>query len=181
MKNIDTELEVLIDKEGDYSNDPTDKGGETRWGITEFVARSFGYKDEMKELPKAIAKEIYRGRYWLQPKFDQVYLMNPEIAFELFDTGVNMGVSTASKFLQRSLNTLNIDGTLFPDMTVDGVIGQMTLRSLKLFLDKRGKEGSITLLKMLNSLQTVRYIEISEANKTQEKYVYGWVTNRVEM
>lgn len=181
MKNIETELDILIDKEGGYSNDPTDAGGKTNFGITEFVARAFGYMGDMKDLPKSIAKEIYKLRYWSQPKFDQVYLMNPDIAFELFDTGVNTGQSTASKFLQRSLNTLNLDGTLFPDMIVDGVIGQMTLRALQIFLDKRGKEGSITLLKMLNSLQTVRYMEISEANKSQEKYVYGWVTNRVEI
>ena len=181
MKNIETELDVLIGKEGGYSNDPKDSGGETIWGITIFTARSFGYTGNMRDMTKDVAKEIYRSRYWIQPKYSEVFKLNPEIAFELFDTGVNAGTSTASKFLQRALNVLNLEGTLYPDMAVDGVIGAMTLEALRTFLVKRGKDGNGVLLKMLNSLQSVKYIEIAEANKTQERFQFGWQLNRVEI
>jgi lysozyme family protein len=50
MKNIETELDILIGKEGGYTNDPLDNGGETIWGITKFVADSCGYKDSMKSM-----------------------------------------------------------------------------------------------------------------------------------
>jgi len=180
MKNLETELDVLIGKEGSYSNDPKDSGGATNWGITEFVARSFGYTGDMKDLPKGTAKEIYRQRYWVQPKFDKVFDISPEIAGELFDTGVNMGVATGSKFLQRALNVLNQEAKLFPNMTVDGSIGNMTLSSLKIYIDKRGTDGVKVLLRLLNAFQAVRYVEICEGKETQENFLYGWVLNRVE-
>lgn len=181
MTNIETELDALIAREGGYSNDPQDNGGETMYGITKHVADAFGYVGAMKDMSKEQAKEIYRKRYWIQPGFDKVFALSPAIAMECFDSGVNMGVSTASKFLQRSLNVLNNSGVLFPDMAVDGGIGAMTLCDLSKFLDARKKDGEIVLLRMLNALQSVRYIEIAEGNTSQEKFVYGWQFNRVGM
>lgn len=181
MKNIETELDILIGKEGGYVNDPKDNGGETNWGITIFTARAFGYTSPMKDMTKIQAKEIYKSRYWIQPKFSEVFVLNSDIAFELFDTGVNAGPSVASKFLQRSLNVLNLEGTLYPDMTIDGVIGAMTLESLRIFLNHRKQDGVMVLLRMLNALQSVKYIEIAEANKSQERFEYGWQLNRVGM
>ena len=35
-------IEATIGKEGGYSNHPADRGGPTRWGITERVARDVG-------------------------------------------------------------------------------------------------------------------------------------------
>jgi len=32
---------------------------------------------------------------------------------------------------------------------------------------------------MLNAQQSVRYIELAEANRSQEDFVYGWQFNRV--
>lgn len=179
MKTLDQILDDIISVEGGYSNDPTDKGGETIWGITKFTATAFGYTGDMKSMSKDQAKDIYKRQYWIQPKFDKVNEINPDIAIELLDTGINMGVSTASKFLQRSLNVLNQTGTLYPDMVVDGSIGNMSLTALKAFIDKRGSQGVSVLLKLLNALQAVRYIEIAEGNQTQEKYEFGWVLNRV--
>lgn len=181
MKDIEQELEVLIGKEGGYTNDPRDSGGETIWGITKFTADSFGYKGAMKDMTKDQAKAIYRARYWIQPKFDQVYKINPAIAMEMLDTGVNMGVGTAVKFLQRALNVLNQGGTTYPDMAVDGGLGAMTLAALQKFLDTRKQDGVIVMMKMLNAQQSVKYIEIAEASAKNEAFQYGWQFNRVEM
>lgn len=181
MKDIETELDVLIGKEGGYTNDPRDSGGETIWGITKFTADSFGYKGDMKLMTKDQAKEIYRARYWIQPKFDQVYKINPAIAMEMFDTGVNMGSGTAVKFLQRALNVLNNGGTTYPDMAVDGGLGAMTLAALQKFLDTRKQDGVVVMMKMLNAQQAVKYMEISENAAKNEAFMYGWVHNRVEM
>ena len=100
-----------------------------------------------------------------------------EIGAELIDTGVNMGPAVASRFLQRSLNVLN-DGR-FADVTVDGVIGPASLRALDAYLAWRGTDGEIQLLKLLNALQAVRYVEIAEARPESERFVYGWIKNRV--
>ncbi|BCG50049.1 N-acetylmuramidase [Ralstonia phage RP13] len=181
MRNIETELDALIGREGGYTNNPNDSGGETIWGITKFVAQSFGYTSQMKDMTRDQAKTIYRQRYWTQPKFDQVFTINPDIAFEMFDTGVNMGTGVASKFLQRALNVLNNKATLFPDMIVDGVIGNMSLNSLRTFLNLRKQDGVTVMLRMLNAQQSVKYIEIAEANVKNEEFEYGWQFNRVTM
>jgi lysozyme family protein len=181
MKDIEQELDVLIGKEGGYTNNPNDSGGETIWGITKFTADSFGYKDAMKDMSRDQAKEIYRARYWIQPKFDQVYKINPGIAMEMFDTGVNMGAGTAVKFLQRALNVLNQGGKIYPDMAVDGGLGAMTLAALQKFLDTRNQDGVVVMMRMLNAQQAVKYMEIAEANAKNEDFIYGWQLNRVEM
>jgi lysozyme family protein len=49
---LDIYIEALIGKEGGFSNHPVDKGGPTMYGITEQVARAFGYDGLMTLLPK---------------------------------------------------------------------------------------------------------------------------------
>ena len=41
---IDRLIEALIEREGGYVNHPADRGGPTRFGITEAVARAHGYR-----------------------------------------------------------------------------------------------------------------------------------------
>lgn len=177
--NLLETLNALIGREGKYSNHQADKGGETMWGITAATARAFGYAGPMKDMSRTVAEAIYTERYWLQPKFDKVASLDPEIAEELLDTGVNMGPSVAGKFLQRALNVLNQGDKLYPNLTVDGLIGNMTLHALKTLLAARGAGGRTVLLRMLNAQQSVRYMEIAEANVSQEAFEYGWQLNRV--
>ena len=70
--NIEQYLEELIKREGGYVNNPADRGGATKYGITEAVARANGFKGNMKDLPLDVAKSIYRKNYWTAPRFDQV-------------------------------------------------------------------------------------------------------------
>ncbi len=109
-------VEALIEREGDYSHHPADRGGPTRFGITEAVARAHGYCGAMRELPRDEAAAIYRRLYWLRPKFDQVARRSAMVAAELFDTGVNMGPAVAATFLQRALTALNRNGRDFTDL-----------------------------------------------------------------
>jgi lysozyme family protein len=172
-------LDALIAREGGYSDNPNDRGGPTRYGITEQVARAYGHTGPMSELPLELARSIYRERYWTGPKFDQVESRSTALSDELLDSGVNMGPATASKFLQRALNVLNRGQDAYPDVIVDGAIGRMTLYALDQLIAKRGATGVLVLLRMLNGQQTVRYIEIAEADPSQESYEFGWVLNRV--
>lgn len=174
-------IERTIGKEGRYSNNPHDTGGETMWGITASVARRWGYHGPMRDLPRTTAVRIYTQEYFLGPRFDEVAKTTHAVAEELFDTGVNMGQRTATRFLQRSLNVLNKshDKPLFPDLEPDGQLGKETLSALDTFLQSRGKEGEVVLLTMLNSLQGTRYIELCEARVQNEEFVYGWFRHRV--
>lgn len=169
----------VIRREGGYSDHPADRGGPTMYGITEAVARAFGYIGAMRDMPKAVAEQIYLERYWIQPGFNKIHEIHAGIAEELLDTGVNMGTGIAGRFLQRALNVLNRQAKSFPDLVVDGAIGKMTVYALQVFLQERGKDGAAVLLRMLNGQQSVRYIEIAEANPSQEEFEFGWQRNRV--
>jgi lysozyme family protein len=176
---IDQYIDALIEREGGYVNHKDDFGGPTNWGITETVARAFGYHGRMEDMPRSVAKQIYLERYWLQPRFDQVNEHSPSVAEELLDTGVNMGPAVAARFLQRALNVLNVQGKIYPDITVDGNLGKMTIAALRAFLTARGKDGHVVLWRMLNAQQSVRYLEIAEANPSQETFQFGWQAQRV--
>jgi lysozyme family protein len=177
--NIDELIDDLIAREGGFVDHPADKGGPTRWGITQAVARRHGYKGQMEELPRSVAALIYKKQYWRAPGFDQVAQSAPKLAGELFDTGVNMGTGTAIGFLQRALNALNRNGVDYPDIAVDRTIGPDTLRVLKAFLAKRGPPAEGVLTKAIDALQGAHYVRLAEARPAQEAFLYGWITSRI--
>lgn len=180
--NIEQYLDELIKREGGYVNNPADRGGATKYGITQAVARENGWKGNMKDLPLEVAKSIYRKQYWLEPRFDQVNALSPSVAEELLDTGVNCGPNFAKPLLQRALNLLNNQGKAgWSNLKVDGVYGSSTLGALKTYLSKRGKDGEKVLVRVLNIMQGQRYIEICERNPSQEQFFYGWIVHRISL
>lgn len=113
--NFDQAFDLLLGHEGTYSRHPDDPGGETMWGITRKVAMQEGYAGDMHILPREVAKEIYRRRYWEPIKADS---LPDALRFSLFDAAVNSGVTQAVMWLQRAL-----------DVGDDGVLGPMTLQA----------------------------------------------------
>lgn len=177
--DINQLIDSVIEREGGYVDHPADRGGPTRWGVTEAVAQRQGYGGDMRAFPKSDAAAIYRRLYWHAPRFDAVASRAPALAAELFDSGVNMGTGTATAFLQRALNALNRNGTDFSDLKIDRFIGPATLLALDAFLTKRGKGGEAVLLRAIEALQGAHYIRLAEARPAQEAFVYGWLANRL--
>ena len=177
---VDSLIDDLIEREGDYACHPADRGGPTRFGITEAVARAHGYRGAMRELPRAAAAGIYTRLYCKRPRFDAVAVRAPRIAAELFDTGVNMGPAVAATFLQRALTALNRNGKDFADLVPDGRVGPRTLAALDGFLAARGSVGGETvLLRALEALQGERYLRLAEHRPANEAFLYGWLANRI--
>lgn len=164
-----------------YTNDPDDAGKETKWGITIAAARAAGYTGAMKDMSESVARAIYRKRYVDEPRFADVFTIEPNIGAELIDTGVNMGTAVAATFLQRWLNGFNDTGSRYGDLHVDGRIGAVTLDALRAFVRWRGPQGITVLMRGLNGVQATRYLDITESKPSQRKYLFGWVLNRVEM
>ena len=175
---IDDLIDAVIDREGGYSNHPADRGGATRFGITERVARADGYGGDMRAFPRERAATLYRRLYWDRPAFAQVADRAPLTAAELFDTGVNMGAGVAATFLQRALNALNRGASDYPDVPVDGSVGPRTLAALDRFLAVR-RSGDAVLVKAIEALQGERYLALAEARPANEAFLYGWLANRI--
>ncbi|WP_174291188.1 glycoside hydrolase family 108 protein [Sphingomonas bacterium] len=176
---VDMMIDEVIDREGGYVDNPADRGGPTRYGITQAVARTQGYAGAMRALPRAEAVSIYRRLYWLRPALDQVAARAPLVAAALFDSGVNIGPAVAIGFLQRSLNALNRGASDYPDLPLDGRIGAATLAALDAFLARRKPGGEAVLLKAIEALQGERYLALAERRPANEAFLYGWLANRV--
>ena len=48
VMDVDQLIDAVIDREGGYVDHPADKGGPTRFGITQAVARAHGYAEAMR-------------------------------------------------------------------------------------------------------------------------------------
>lgn len=173
-------IDDLIRREGEYIDHPSDKGGPTRWGITEAVARASGYTGDMRDLPRQYAEALYARRYINDPGFNRVMLVSLPIAEEMIDTGVNMGVSHPGPWLQRILNVLNQQARTYPDLVVDGQLGPATISALRSVISRRGADGEKVIIRALNCLQGARYLDITESREKNEDFFFGWMLNRVE-
>ncbi|MCG1019773.1 MULTISPECIES: glycoside hydrolase family 108 protein [Burkholderiaceae] len=88
MSVFDDAFDKLIGNEGGYSNNPHDPGGETMWGVTQRVARAWGYTGPMRELPRETAKQIAKALYWDPLHCDRY---DARVAFQIFDANYNGG------------------------------------------------------------------------------------------
>ncbi len=171
-------IDKIIEVEGGYSNRAEDAGGETMFGVTVSVARAAGYTGPMAEMPREVAVEVYSARYWDAVKADDLAVMSEAVMSEVVDTAVNCGPGRAGLFLQRALNVLNREESIYPDIVADGAIGPATLAALRGYLDAR--DGDV-LVKALNCLQGAFYISLAEQRHTDESNVYGWLVHRVAL
>lgn len=172
-------IDALIAREGGFTANSADKGGPTRFGITQATARAHGYAGDMAALPRDTAAAIYRADYWTRPGLDRIAALAPQVAAELFDTGVNMGLATAIGFLRRSLNALNRGASDYPDIPSAGAVDPPLLAALRAFLRVRGAGGEAVLVKALDALQGERYLALAETRPANEAFLYGWLANRV--
>lgn len=109
----------IIRREGSkFTNDPLDKGGPTKFGITLRTLRDYHHDDavsvdEVESLTEGEARVIYKTLYIERPKFDM--LTDDRLRAFLVDWGVNSGPRVAIKALQAMLG-----------VPADGIMGSLT-------------------------------------------------------
>lgn len=155
--NYEDAFQVVIGLEGGYVNDPDDKGGETKYGISK---RQYPYMN-IKDLTEDQARGIYKRDYWNKLNLDKVN--DHTVSLEIFDTGVNMGVTKAIFILQESLNYLR------HTLKIDGIIGPITLAAVNDYKYPRD------LVKTLDGVQFMYYLNIVKKNPSQKKFARGWL------
>jgi lysozyme family protein len=188
MSDFTSAFAITLGHEGGYVNDPDDAGGETYkgisrvyhpdwsgWSVIDTARGAADFPQSLgsnQALNDAVAA-FYKQQYWNQFMGDAI--PDQGIAQEMFDTSVNMGIQRAVEFLQEGLNLLNREQKNYGDLVVDGKFGRNTLNALQAYLNK-DKPGY--LLKLMNILQGMHYIEYARKKPSQEKYLRGWL-NRV--
>lgn len=181
---FDIAYKITSQVEAGYTNNSKDRGGETYAGISRVFFpnwKGWGIIDAIKKSTTQVntalvsnlqialsVKEFYKENFWDTMLLSLVE--NQLIANELYDTGVNCGLNVAGTFLQRVLNVANQEGKLYPDLKVDGKVGITTIKALN------SHPKPMNILRALNALQGVKYIEICEHNLSQEVFFNGWMT-----
>ncbi len=174
-------VDHIIDVEGGYVDNKDDSGGETKYGVTEKVARANGYEGHMSELPITFAQDLYVTEYYLTPKFNLVAEVSETLAKEMMDSGVNVGYRTPIKWFQRLLNVSNCKQKYYKDIEVDGYLGSKSIGAYTALCKRRGElEAEKYIFNGLNSFQQVYYVELAERREKDETFVYGQIVNRVE-
>lgn len=154
MADFDVAVSKTIIHEGGsrITNDPDDSGGLTKYGISQ---RSYPDVD-IRNLSEQQAKDIYKRDYWDKVKADEIN--SQAVAANIFDTAVNMGPRTASRLAQIALDL----------QPVDGIIGKQSIAALNA-KDEEVFIAEYTIAKI------ARYAHICNKNKSQKKYLLGWV------
>jgi hypothetical protein len=93
-------LQFVLSKEGGYSNDPTDRGGATNFGISQKAHPNI----DVTKLTLDDAAQIYKNDYWDKIGADN---MPPEMRLVAFDAAVQHGVPTARKMIENSGGDVN--------------------------------------------------------------------------
>lgn len=102
----------LIGHEGELSNHPADKGGLTKFGISQRAYPSLN----IASLTIDDAKKLYKTDYWDRAQCDR---LPPALAFQVFDGAVNSGIGTSIRWLQAAAG-----------VAPDGVVGPLTIRAV---------------------------------------------------
>ena len=146
----------VLKNEGGYVNNSSDPGGETKYGISQ---RSYPNLN-IRQLSLKDAEKIYFCDYWLKGKFEQI--PDENVATQLFDLSVNLGIRAMTIVLQRALRSVGIN------VVEDGLLGFQTLSGVSF------SEASI-LLAAIKSEAAGYYRLIAAKNPQQQKFLQGWL------
>ena len=144
--------------EGGYTNESTDPGGPTNWGITIYDARQYWKSDataeDVRTMPKAIAEDIYRKHYADVVRYND---LPPGVDYSVLDYAINSGTSHSVKTLQQIVG-----------VTEDGQLGSITLQAV---LQKEPIET-------INKIWDERLAYDHSLTHLWHTYGHGW-TNRI--
>lgn len=130
MSNFDVAFAQLLGNEGSYT---IDNGGPTMWGITQAVARNWGYVGDMKLLSQETAKAIALREYWQPFGCDSLPLA---LAFQVFDTAYNGGHPVQWLQIALGFASADVDGHAGPQ-TIAAAVAADVWKTVALFNAQR--------------------------------------------
>lgn len=173
-------LDFIFCVEGGYFNHPNDPGGETMYGIIKTEARAWGYDGKMRDLPKEVAIQIYKKKYWKGTGL--MNIKNFGVAMTIFDFQVNSGLRGA-KIAQKTANKLYENRTVEPSfkkamegtapLAVDGKLGPKSFEVLN-------KIPPLEFLMAYNIFQEDQYEDLMRANGKLRVFDEGWENRMVK-
>lgn len=137
MKDVHTLIDDVLRREGGFVDHPADRGGPTKYGITMPALTEFRGRpvtgDDIRNLTEEEARRLYRDRYLTRPNFHRI--TDPYLRALVFDSGVNHGTQTVTRWLQRSVGVA--DDGIFGDATEVAVNSADSVRVFQRVLARR--------------------------------------------
>jgi lysozyme family protein len=183
----------LLGIEGGFVDDPVDRGGATKYGISLRFLKAEGAIDEdldgyadfdldmdgdidgadIRKLTVGDAKSLYKRSFWQVLECES---FPRPIGEMLFDQGVNGGNHAAKKLLQQAINAVLRAGQYRSiPLKVDGQIGEKARRAFDSMWARHPGQLAIEYREAVKD----RYVAIVRRNPSQAKFLKGWL-NRAE-
>ena len=166
-------IDEILRREGDaYTDHPADRGGPTKYGITQLtwdVYRGEALKRRyppysgallparVADIEKQHARELYRAKY-VEPF---LWIKNDALRGLVVDCGVNHGTHRATRWLQASAG-----------VTQDGVIGPVTRAAV----NTQPTKAYVGVLR----LRFRCYADLVVADDSQIVFLRGWINRANE-
>lgn len=161
-------VDEIIEREGgdQETNDPTDSGGRTKFGISE-RAHPEAWADG--DVTRAEAREIYWQKY-VKPFRG---ITDQSLLHQMVDWGVTSGQDSVAKTLQQLVG-----------VEADGEIGPVTIQAIENYPGGRlfGQlvDGSVMLNLALRDARTMFYAGLAKRRPKDLKFLLGWLRRTQE-
>ncbi len=155
-------LAALLVAEGGYVDDPVDRGGPTKYGITltswrDYTGRQDATREDVMALSLDDAHAFYREVFWAPLRLDLLSAHRPRAAQAIFDQAVLHGPGRVVRIAQRAVG-----------VPQDGVIGPRTRLAIET-TDER------EFLVRFGCAMAERVCAIVAADASQVRFLRNWM------
>lgn len=164
MAGAESIIDDVIRREGGYVNHPSDKGGPTKFGITQATLSQWRRKPvtahDVEIMSEAEARQIYRANYVQAPHFDAIG--DPDVQALVVDCAVLHGAGRAARWLQEALG-----------VPADGAIGARTVAAM-------AAAHWADIRKGINARRLMFLADLVAGKPDQLVFLRGWIRRAVE-
>lgn len=161
-------IDVVLQHEGGFVNHKADRGGPTKFGVTQrtysqYLGRPASLQ-EVKEMTEEAAREIYERSYLTGPR---IHLLPDPPQTLVLDMAIHHGPRNAVRMLQRIVNQAG-----FGPIAIDGVLGPNTREAVDKALAAMGNSLQNALVE-----ERIRYMHLKVAeNPSDRVFLNGWLS-----
>lgn len=159
--DIDEALKYLLDEEGGWVNNPNDRGGETKWGVTQSVYDKF--RTLLKEPTRSVrqiempeARQLYDVLYWRAAGCDRLPW---PISYLVFDASVNSGINRGIRWAQTGLG-----------LTADSRVGPATVAAAQTAVEEGDTRKLVAIIQARSKFLT----DLIRKSPSQLTFLGGW-------